>query len=183
MAEDEEYWNSTSKSKAFDFNDEKEDGENVLKLFGISAHWSASAPVPSDPPPDDFDLRSTTSDDPPTVRSEETDEEPTSKSSGRTCASRTRSTLSKSSLSSSGPSILVASPTLSNSSKLSVKSGLGIHPTEAAGHPRNDLDSSSTGQLLAEIQYLRRNLDASRKDQWIKLSPKDMVSAWKLIMG
>ncbi|OWA54067.1 hypothetical protein BV898_18487 [Hypsibius exemplaris] len=35
------------------------------------------------------------------------------------------------------------------------------------------------GQLSAEVQYLKRNLEVSRKDQWIRITPREMV--WRIM--
>ena len=190
MEEDERYWSGPSTLKAFDFEDGPQRDESVLKLFGMGGGGAASNHPHQDGiplsaiSPDDMDLHSSTSDEVSSVRSESVIEEaPKSSSFAKNLKDkviRTRSTLSssRSTASSIVPSVPVrvpSSPTFSaTSNKSYVKPVQMVQPPEILVRQRSD-SSASNSQLQSEIQYLRRNLEA-RKDQWIKLSPKEMVS-------
>ncbi|XP_055343237.1 spermatogenesis-defective protein 39 homolog [Paramacrobiotus metropolitanus] len=183
MADDEAYWNSTSAVRGFDFDDDPHgvNSENLLKLFAVSLQPPSSPLGHSD----DVDLRSTASDDASSVRSDGTNDDiPKATSFARSLVARTRSTLSKTSIvSAASNSSSVAhhssvSPTFSLPLKVSPKKPQVIQPPEIVVRPRSDSDESGS-QLMSEVQYLRRNLEVSRKDQWIKLSAKEMV--WRIV--
>ncbi|OWA54927.1 Spermatogenesis-defective protein 39-like protein [Hypsibius exemplaris] len=200
MADDEDYWNSTLTAKPFDFDaiDDSNGGGSVSRLFGVSHQGAASKRHDELSIPDD--VRSVTSEESPSVRSDFGDEDipPRAPSQTTSLASRTSSHL----MGSSPPAVetitssvvATVSPPSSTTSTAgqSIKRALAktLHPSlsststpttnELAFRPRLGSSSSSHhSQLSAEVQYLKRNLEVSRKDQWIRITPREMV--WRIM--